>query len=742
MRVGAHIYTQKENDLITQIQIADQGFSTPSHDAASTTYVIPKPLTETHATLTVMDRPNGKPRRETRTPVEWHDWLRQRRPVGDETHISGALFSDEAVAPMVRHVEGFGAYVMRLGATGIFPSDLPASIRALAHLTYTLPDHSEQSPSWVLIVWLKEPLVLDKDPSFEDRQQMENLRYGVWFQHCWSLEAIGSFDVSAAAATKSVAIPASQSQLVVSINEPETTLINFRELGHIWSFGQWGNADDWPYPEKTTTQCYIDLVDTPAIRAHLQSQISGAGYWARLYGAEGRLRVALFADRAPLDDVEAKGALNQFRKWFGLGGEDFIGDPILRAGEVSATERPTLWMSCEQDTVSPYILIDANYFAQPELDQGGVDASRQARLRGDWAEELAAAKRLDAEWESELRAKSKRVNSWSSPPKTQREDFLEGIISPAPSHGCVYGASGVGKTFTVGQLAITATTSNALAGHALADCGSALIVAGEGADGIGQRLRVATDAQGIDSPPPIAITCRPYKLDQKSEREALEQFIDDDVLSVHGSIGLIIIDTLRTNSTINDREDSQVSSYMRTCAELAQKYNAVVLIVHHPAKGNRAAPAGAYSMTANADFLIRVSRTGPSRCEWLCEKLKDGEEGGRLKFELREHTVQHEEYSETSLVAHAVDPQDKPVEENAEAVAETPPAHTQTEDPEGDALAFDDQVLAGLHDGLTVRDLRERLKCRATAIADATTRLAAAGLIQKSGRSWVPAEDS
>lgn len=192
-----------------------------------------------------------------------------------------------------------------------------------------------------------------------------------------------------------------------------------------------------------------------------------------------------------------------------------------------------------------------------------------------------------------------------------------------------WGASGAGKTALLIDLILALVAGSAWAGRRVQQ-GSVLYCALEGAAGFRRRVSIALHHTGIEPGNKLHFIFEPVSLVK-----------EQDVINLaktalrHKAI-LIVIDTLAASLAGEADENSNRDMTLLThnAKRLAMMTGSAVLITHHTGRNPaQVAERGAYSLRANVDTSIRVSRTGNDRA-WEVVKARDGVDGVGGRFEL------------------------------------------------------------------------------------------------------------
>jgi hypothetical protein len=221
-----------------------------------------------------------------------------------------------------------------------------------------------------------------------------------------------------------------------------------------------------------------------------------------------------------------------------------------------------------------------------------------------------------------------------------RQDWLVSEMMFCGDIGMVYGASGSGKSFLVTHMGLSIARGVPFLGHDTRK-GAVLYQAGEGGKGLVKRLRAYKQEHRITEDLPFILL--PARVDLFSADGDTDAFIDEcrawqAVLS--DPLALIVIDTFSTASPGANENASEDMSRLISAGEAINKATGAALMwVHHKnAAGDR--ERGHTSLRANIDTAIEVTKDPETNLRTArLAKLKDGEDGLKLGFELHPVTV-------------------------------------------------------------------------------------------------------
>lgn len=208
------------------------------------------------------------------------------------------------------------------------------------------------------------------------------------------------------------------------------------------------------------------------------------------------------------------------------------------------------------------------------------------------------------------------------------EWLVRGVL-PATGLGCIFGASGSGKSFLA--LDLCAAVAD---GARWFDCkvmaGPVTYVALEGEAGFAQRVRAWTLNRKRDMPDKLRFVMQPFGLLAGDDVSALA-----DAVHASGCAGgLVVLDTLnRAASGADENSSTDMGQIIDAAKALQTRCGGLVLLVHHSGKDASRGLRGHSSLIAALDASIEVTRTDTGQA-WKLDKSKDGRDGITHPFTL------------------------------------------------------------------------------------------------------------
>ena len=220
-------------------------------------------------------------------------------------------------------------------------------------------------------------------------------------------------------------------------------------------------------------------------------------------------------------------------------------------------------------------------------------------------------------------------------------ELVEGLI-PAKGVGVIFGPSSAGKSFVTVDWAMRIASGGSVLDR-YTEASGVLYFAAEGQGGLRKRLVAARKARGMDDVV-LPFNYLPALLDlsraETGDVERLCLYAEDVSAEMRGRgapLRIVIVDTLAAAApSADENAQKDMGPIMLAFHRMANRLDAVVLLVAHTGKDVTRGLRGWSGIRANADFAIecRVDKdedTGETsrRSLWL-EKAKDGRDGFTL----------------------------------------------------------------------------------------------------------------
>jgi 5S rRNA maturation endonuclease (ribonuclease M5) len=216
--------------------------------------------------------------------------------------------------------------------------------------------------------------------------------------------------------------------------------------------------------------------------------------------------------------------------------------------------------------------------------------------------------------------------------------------------GILYAPPGVGKTFFALDLALS--IARGVPFHGLPTTqGRVLYIAGEGAAGLGKRVKALRYARGWREDAPLYILPASVAFANEGDIERLLQTID----AIGENFSLVVVDTV-ARALLGHEENSADSMglFIAACDSIKKHTGGALLGIHHAGKDSARGMRGSSALLGGSDSVLKLSQEyGLLTCE--IEKQKDAEQIEPLRFRM----IQRALIGETSIVLERVEVEGK-----------------------------------------------------------------------------------
>lgn len=239
----------------------------------------------------------------------------------------------------------------------------------------------------------------------------------------------------------------------------------------------------------------------------------------------------------------------------------------------------------------------------------------------------------------------------SNPPRPRW--LIRGLIE-TPATGVIFGASGAGKSFVAVDLAGSCAAGVEWAGREVASPGPVYYIAGEGRGPLIRRFQGWQLDRKVTIPADrLFISSSRIELDDRGAT-GVENEVERWTKETGFPPSLIIIDTMARAlpSGADENSAKDVGAFINTVDRIRDRFNCVVLIIHHSGHMEDKRARGSSALRAAMDVELCITkREGARIAEWT--KLKDlPEEPRPQEFVLERVLVSAEEDGE--LISSAV----------------------------------------------------------------------------------------
>lgn len=267
------------------------------------------------------------------------------------------------------------------------------------------------------------------------------------------------------------------------------------------------------------------------------------------------------------------------------------------------------------------------YWCDKIIELGESIAIRKALK--EYVSNLSAAKLYDALAKAREQSKTTEPFTLKSPKKLQTLDAIEWRIADHfPSNGtvCVFGPSGVCKTFFMLDMALSVACGIPFLGRHETIQGKVLYINSEGAYNLKSRQDAWLLGHGKtidDIDPHVLFSTVCHNLQDRSEIDRLIKMALDQM----GSVDVIVVDTLSRNFGQGDTDkNSDMQNYLRGVDYMREKTGAAVVNVHHTGWGDVDRERGAKSLRDYCDASIGITKKDDTEITVSCKKQKDAPE--------------------------------------------------------------------------------------------------------------------
>ena len=206
---------------------------------------------------------------------------------------------------------------------------------------------------------------------------------------------------------------------------------------------------------------------------------------------------------------------------------------------------------------------------------------------------------------------------------------VKGVL-PARGLAALFGPSGSGKSFLVLDLCAAVAEGQAWFSRRVSQAPVVYVLL-EGEAGLRNRVAAWEASKGRPLPAEFGVIVQPFHLTSPGELAALAEAIPQGAL--------VVIDTLnRAAPTCDENSSREMGEILEAAKRLQAMCHGLVLLVHHTGKDTTRGLRGHSSLHAALDAAIEVERTLSGRC-WSVAKSKDGEDGSKVDFELKQHVL-------------------------------------------------------------------------------------------------------
>ncbi len=224
----------------------------------------------------------------------------------------------------------------------------------------------------------------------------------------------------------------------------------------------------------------------------------------------------------------------------------------------------------------------------------------------------------------------------------RRPQWLIPGLMPSSGLHVLYGAPGSGKSFVGLHAALHVACGRRWAGREVRK-GAVVYIAAEGGLNFRKRVLAAKTALDIPDTAPFALITQAPNLGGKGHStEDLIADIRRQTRILGSTPSLIVLDTLARSITDLRESDAQdIMEFVTNAARISNAFDdALVMPIHHTGKDESKGMRGSSALHGAADAEWLVTRDFATGARHLSvEKMKDGPDGARIRFALRDHAL-------------------------------------------------------------------------------------------------------
>jgi hypothetical protein len=184
-----------------------------------------------------------------------------------------------------------------------------------------------------------------------------------------------------------------------------------------------------------------------------------------------------------------------------------------------------------------------------------------------------------------------------------------------------------GKSFLVFDLAFCVASGIDWHGHKVKQS-PVVIIAGEGHQGIGNRLLALEQHYNIPTPLDelrISISRVAANFTDDANAQLVQQAVHE--VCPDGEDGLVIIDTLNKNfGGANENETAQMTKFVNNLDTYFRNSGKTVIVVHHPNKSDPNSSRGSNALPGACEGVFNMSKDSHGQIKFWCSKQKNAKE--------------------------------------------------------------------------------------------------------------------
>ena len=185
----------------------------------------------------------------------------------------------------------------------------------------------------------------------------------------------------------------------------------------------------------------------------------------------------------------------------------------------------------------------------------------------------------------------------------------------------IFGAAKSGKSFIAIDMACAVASGRTFYGYGTKPA-TVLYLAGEGFTGVGRRIKSHEQHHSYSlKNKPLLVSNRGTRIGDSEDFKNLQE-VCRAIEEKHGSIGMIIVDTLARNYGLNENSTEDMNKFIQHIDDLKEEFNASIVIVHHTGHGSGARSRGSSVLPAALDYEFKVDRDKNSDDKAMLVNLK------------------------------------------------------------------------------------------------------------------------
>jgi hypothetical protein len=209
---------------------------------------------------------------------------------------------------------------------------------------------------------------------------------------------------------------------------------------------------------------------------------------------------------------------------------------------------------------------------------------------------------------------------------TERRGYAVKGLLPDTGLAVIWGPPKTYKSFFALDLALHIATGRAYRGRQV-ELRPVVYIGLEGRYGLPARIEAFRRQYGVQRAM-FSLFTEPLNL-----KRQVDVLIADMNAQMLSDPGVVVIDTLNRSLVGSESKDEDMSAYLAAATKIAQKFECLVVLVHHCGV-DESRPRGHTSLSAAVDVQLAVKRLADREFVVQIERAKDMPEGAELFFRL------------------------------------------------------------------------------------------------------------